>query len=44
MAAEIYNINEQNDILTFEIRNANVSVINSIRRVVLSNIETLVFN
>uniref|UniRef100_A0AB39JFC1 DNA-Directed RNA polymerase II Subunit D n=1 Tax=Florenciella sp. virus SA2 TaxID=3240092 RepID=A0AB39JFC1_9VIRU len=43
MAAEIYNINEQNDILTFEIRNANVSVINSIRRVVLSNIETLVF-
>tara|TARA_Y100000389_G_scaffold203265_1_gene251151 strand:- start:30945 stop:32111 length:1167 start_codon:yes stop_codon:yes gene_type:complete len=43
MAAEIYNINEQNEILTFEIHNANVSVINSIRRVVLSNIETLVF-
>ena len=39
----ILDINDENNILTFTISNINVSCANAIRRVILSDIQTVVF-
>jgi len=43
MEVKILNVNEKGDMLEFEIHNTDVSVVNSLRRVVLTQIPMLVF-
>ena len=41
---EISNVSTNNDIMTFKISNVNVSFVNALRRIILSEVETVSFD